>query len=96
MSTALELAQRQDLAQQSNLVSLSAAIKELSEQGRTVHAEAQRSTTQAIAELQQRLAGARQELIKAHSVTAQQTLIAPVDGVVQQLKVHTVGGAVAG
>jgi hemolysin D len=35
-----------------------------------------------------------QELAKAENRTSQQTLTAPIDGVVQQLAVHTVGGVV--
>jgi hemolysin D len=35
-----------------------------------------------------------QELAKAETRTSQQTLTAPIDGVVQQLAVHTVGGVV--
>ena len=99
-NSALELEQQrieaeQDLAaQRANLLSVSAAINELTEQRRTVHAEAQRTTTQTIAELQQRVSATHQELIKAQSVATQQTLLSPVAGVVQQLKVHTIGGVV--
>lgn len=99
-NSALELEQQrieaeQDLAaQRANLLSVSAAINELTEQRRAVHAEAQRTTTQTIAELQQRVSAARQELIKAQSLATQQTLLSPVAGVVQQLKVHTLGGVV--
>ena len=35
-----------------------------------------------------------QELAKAENRTSQQTLTAPIDGIVQQLAVHTIGGVV--
>lgn len=85
----------QDLAsQRANLESVSAAINELLEQRASVHAEAQRATSQAIEELQNRVGALQQEVIKAKTITGQQRLTAPVDGVVQQLKVHTLGGVV--
>lgn len=45
-------------------------------------------------ELETRVGALRQELLKAQTITVQQSLTAPVDGVVQQLKVHTIGGVV--
>jgi hemolysin D len=85
----------QDLAtQRANLVSIQAAIGEFVEQKNTAHAEAQRATSQAMEELEQKVAASEQDLIKAETITTQQSLTAPVDGVVQQLKIHTVGGVV--
>lgn len=85
----------QDLAsQRSNLESLGSAISELSEQRVSIHAEAQRATSQAIEELQNRVSALRQEVLKAEALTGQQLLTAPVNGVVQQLKAHTLGGVV--
>jgi len=99
-NSALELEQQrieaeQDLAaQRATLQSTQAAINELSEQRSGAHLEAQRSTSQAIEELEARVGALRQELLKAQTVTVQQSLTAPVDGVVQQLQVHTIGGVV--
>ncbi|GAB6041541.1 HlyD family type I secretion periplasmic adaptor subunit [Endothiovibrio diazotrophicus] len=46
------------------------------------------------AEAERKVAGLREEYAKARLRAGQQTLVAPVDGVVQQLAVHTVGGVV--
>jgi hemolysin D len=99
-NSALELEQQrieaeQDLgAQRATLQSTNAAINELAEQRSAAHLEAQRSASQAIEGLEARVGALRQELLKAQTITVQQSLTAPVDGVVQQLKVHTVGGVV--
>lgn len=85
----------QDLAaQRANLQSIGAAINELSEQRAATHAEARRITFQSIEELQNTVSALQQELLKAQAITGQQMLTSPVDGVVQQLKVHTIGGVV--
>jgi len=85
----------QDLAaQRANLLSISAGINEQVEQRATTHAEAQRVASQAIEELEHRVSALQQEVLKAKAITGQQTLTSPVDGVVQQLKVHTIGGVV--
>jgi hemolysin D len=99
-NSALELEQQrieaeQDLgAQQATLQSTHAAINELTEQRSAAHLEAQRLTSQAMEGLEAKVGALRQELLKAQTITGQQSLTAPVDGVVQQLKVHTVGGVV--
>lgn len=47
-----------------------------------------------LSEAETRAISLAQELAKAETRTSQQTLTAPIDGVVQQLAVHTVGGVV--
>ena len=47
-----------------------------------------------LVEAERKVAGLREDVIKATQRTALQSLAAPVDGVVQQLAVHTVGGVV--
>ncbi len=47
-----------------------------------------------LAEAAKRLETATQDLVKAEQRTQQQTLVAPVSGIVHQLAVHTVGGVV--
>jgi hemolysin D len=47
-----------------------------------------------LADAQRKADDARQQLIKAQSLADRRTLTAPVDGVVQQLAIHTVGGIV--
>jgi hemolysin D len=99
-TSALELEQQrieaeQDLAaQRATLQSTEAAISELTEQRTGAHLEAQRLTSEAMEELEAKVGALRQELLKAQTITGQQSLTAPVDGVVQQLKVHTIGGVV--
>ena len=48
----------------------------------------------ALAEAETRAKSLSQELAKAENRASQQTLTAPIDGIVQQLAVHTVGGVV--
>jgi membrane fusion protein, hemolysin D len=57
-------------------------------------AEYRRTTFDALAKAEQKVASAAQEVVKAERRTKLQHLTAPVDGVVQQLAVHTVGGVV--
>lgn len=70
-SSALELEQErieaeQDLAaQRATLQSTEAAIQELTEQRTAPHLQAQRSTSQAMEEMEARVRAARQELLKA-------------------------------
>jgi hemolysin D len=47
-----------------------------------------------LVEAERKVAGLSQDLAKAEQRTKLQLLVAPVDGVVQQLAVHTVGGVV--
>lgn len=85
----------QDLAaQESMLVATNAAIAELVEQRQLSLAEARRSTLEKVEVLGARVAAQRQELIKARDIESNQVLASPVDGVVQQLRVHTIGGVV--
>lgn len=53
-----------------------------------------RDVHQQKSEVQQRAKSIEQELVKAVERKRQQTLTAPVDGTIQQLDVHTVGGVV--
>jgi hemolysin D len=86
---------QQDLVlQQSRLREADAAIALLRETGEKTAAEYRRATYDALAKAEQKAASAVQEVIKAERRTKLQHLIAPVDGVVQQLAVHTVGGVV--
>jgi hemolysin D len=86
---------QQDLAaQESNLTSTTAAINELQEQRSFALADSRRDAFEKIAELEKQNRSQRQELIKASDIAENQVLASPVDGVVQQLKVHTIGGVV--
>ncbi|GKQ49660.1 HlyD family type I secretion periplasmic adaptor subunit [Bradyrhizobium sp. Ce-3] len=87
---------QQDLVlQQSRLHEADAAVALLRETKERVAAEYRRATFDALAKAEQKAAGTAQEVVKADQRTKLQQLTAPVDGVVQQLAVHTVGGVVA-
>ena len=86
---------QQDLIlQQSRLREADAAIALLKETREKTAAEYRRTTYDALAKAAQKAASAAQDVIKAERRTKLQHLTAPVDGVVQQLAVHTVGGVV--
>jgi hemolysin D len=85
----------QDLAtQEASLRSTRAAIEELAEQRHTLIAEARHTTLLAVEKLRTQVGAQSQELVKAREIAGQQVLASPVNGVVQQLMVHTVGGVV--
>jgi hemolysin D len=86
---------QQDLVlQQSRLREADAALALLKETRERTAAEFRRTTYDTLAKAEQKTASAAQEVIKAERRTKLQRLAAPVDGVVQQLAVHTVGGVV--
>lgn len=86
---------QQDLVvQQSRLREADAAIALLKETRERTAAEYRRTTFDALSKAEQKVASAAQEVVKAERRTKLQHLAAPVDGVVQQLAVHTVGGVV--
>jgi hemolysin D len=66
-----------------------AAIDET--RARTV-AEYRRALFDELSRAEQKAAGLRQEVVKARQKAKQQLLVAPADGIVHQLAVHTVGG----
>jgi hemolysin D len=86
--------QQDILLQQSRLRESDAAIALLKETREKTAAEDRRTTYDALAKAEQKAASAAQDVIKAEQRTKLQHLTAPVDGVVQQLAVHTVGGVV--
>ncbi len=61
------------------------------ERARTV-AEYRRTLFDELSRAEQKAAGLRQEVVKARQKAQQQKLVAPADGIVHQLAVHTVGG----
>jgi hemolysin D len=82
------------LLQQSRLREADAATALLKETRERTAAEYRRTTYDALTKAEQKAASAAQEVVKAERRTKLQRLTAPVDGVVQQLAVHTVGGVV--
>jgi hemolysin D len=84
-----------DLAVQQRRVSeIDAAIQVLNAQHASLRAEFNRSRLIALAEAEQQIDSLRQDLIKIEQTLRQNTLVAPIDGTVQQLAVHTVSGVV--
>ena len=71
-----------------------AAVASLQRQISQAKAEYQKTVLVSLAEAETRISDLSQELIKATQRQALQTLTAPIDGVVQQLAIHTVGGVV--
>jgi hemolysin D len=96
----LEILQAQVEAQQELQVQKSraheaeAALAALVESQAQSKAEFQRTLDGELVEAQRKAAGLREDVIKATQRTELQLLTSPVDGVVQQLAVHTVGGVV--
>jgi hemolysin D len=86
---------QQDIAvQQSRLREADAAIALLKETREKTAVEYRRTVYDALTKAEQKAASLAQDAIKAEQRTKLQRLTAPVDGVVQQLAVHTVGGVV--
>jgi hemolysin D len=87
--------QRQEiLVQQSKYGEADAAIAVLRETRTKTVAEYERTLFEELSKAEQKAAGLTQDVIKAERHTGLQNLTAPIDGVVQQLTVHTVGGVV--
>jgi hemolysin D len=80
--------------QKSHLRETEAAIAAIRETRAQAAAEYRHSISDDLAKAEQKANGLAQDLIKAEQKTRLQLLTAPVDGVVQQLAVHTVGGVV--
>ncbi len=96
LSEAQELVgQQHDVAvQESRLREGDAAIAELGQVRLKVEAEYRRALYEDLAKAEERAAGLSQDLIKGEQKAKHQLIAAPVDGVVQQLTVHTIGGVV--
>jgi hemolysin D len=87
--------QEQELAvQKSRLREAQAAARALVETQKQVKAEYQKTVLDEMSKFEPKAASLEQELIKAEQKTKLQLLVSPVDGVVQQLAVHTAGGVV--
>ena len=71
-----------------------AAVAALVQSQEQSKAEFKRSRYSDLVEAKRKAAGLREDVIKATQRTGLQSLTSPVDGVVQQLAAHTVGGVV--
>jgi hemolysin D len=89
------LEQQKDLAlQKSRYNEATAALAALTESIAQTKAEYRRSRFGEFTEAERKAAGLEQDVIKAEQRTKLQLLTAPIDGTVQQLAVHTIGGVV--
>jgi hemolysin D len=87
--------QQEELSvQKSHLQAAAAAVAAISETRGQAEAEYRHALSDDLAKAEQKASGLGQDLIKAEQKTKLQLLTAPVDGVVQQLAIHTVGGVV--
>lgn len=87
--------QRQDiLVQQKRGTETHAALAALMETRLKTEAEYQRTLFDDLTKAQQKEAGFRRDIAKAEQRRSLQRLTTPVDGIVQQLAVHTIGGVV--
>ena len=80
--------------QKSHLHEAEAATAAIRETRGQAKAEYRHSLSDDLTKAEQKANGLAQDLIKAEQKTRLQLLTAPVDGVVQQLAIHTVGGVV--
>jgi hemolysin D len=80
--------------QRSRLHEAEAAVAAIGETRSEAEAEYRHTLSEELAKAEQRANGLTQDLIKAERRTRLQLMTAPVDGVVQQLAIHTVGGVV--
>ncbi len=80
--------------QKSRLREAEAAVAAVRETRGQAVAEYRHTLSDQLAKAEQKANGLAQDLIKAEQKTRLQLLTAPVDGVVQQLAIHTVGGVV--
>jgi hemolysin D len=90
----LEEHQQELAVQQGRLQEAEASMAGTIEQRNQAEAEYERTITDQLGQAEQKVRDLSQELIKAKRHTELATLTAPVDGTVQQLAVHTVGGVV--
>jgi hemolysin D len=86
--------QQEVLVQQSRFSEADAAISVLMETRVKAVAEYERGLFEGLAKAEEKAAGLTQDVIKAEQRTSLQKLTAPIDGMVQQLAIHTIGGVV--
>ena len=86
--------QHELLVQKSRRREVEAAIGALSETRAKAEAEYRRILFDELNKAEQKTAGLTQDVIKAERKAKLQILSAPIDGIVQQLAVHTIGGVV--
>lgn len=91
---ALVETQRDLAAEKSRSVQLQHAIAQNQQERTTLLAQTKRNALDVLAQSESKASSYKQELIKAERRSGMLKLVAPVDGVVQQLAVSTIGGVV--
>jgi hemolysin D len=86
--------QKEELVQKSRYNEAQAAVAAITDTRAQTEAEYRRTLFGDLTEAERKAAGAAADLSKAQERTKLQLLSAPVDGMVQQLAVHSVGGVV--
>ncbi|HTV33643.1 MAG TPA: HlyD family type I secretion periplasmic adaptor subunit [Methylocella sp.] len=87
-------AQQDLLVQRSHATEAEAAIAAITQGRGQAEAEYRKNLSSDFVEAQRKASGLAEDLIKSEKRTRLQVLTAPIDGTVQQLAVHTVGGVV--
>jgi len=86
--------QQEVLVLRSRISEAESAIAAIVETRARTVAEYRRGLFDELSRAEQKASGLSQEVVKAGQKARQQQLVAPVDGIVHQLSVHTVGGVV--
>lgn len=81
-------------AQKAKLAETSAELAALHEQRRQTQAEFRRTNYGDLSQAEQKASSLQEQLIQAQQRRRLQTLTTPVDGTVQQIAIHTIGGVV--
>ncbi len=82
------------LVQKSRYAESEAALAAITATRDQIAAEFRRKASDDLSKAEQKAASLAQDLVKSVQRTKERSLVAPIDGVVQQLAVHTVGGIV--
>jgi hemolysin D len=86
--------QNERLVQQRKLVEIAAARQALEQQVEQTKAAYEHQVLNDLSDAEKKVAELKQDLIKAEQKSDERTLRSPIDGTVQQLATHTVGGVV--
>jgi hemolysin D len=86
--------QNERLVQQRKLVEIAAARQALEQQIEQTKAAYEHQVLNDLSDAEKKVAELSQDLVKADQKTGEQILRSPIDGTVQQLAMHTVGGVV--
>jgi hemolysin D len=80
--------------QKGRLIEASGSFASLTNQRQDAESDFKQKTLDALAQAEQKATSLKQQYVEATQKNKEQTLKAPVDGTVQQLAIHTVGGVV--